>query len=318
MVGIMTSNSTTHFSIHRLFNNGLLAVFAVSILGAAPAAQAACENDPVALQVLGSGGPFGYGRASAGYLVWIDDVAEIMVDAGGGTFTRFHEAGAEVAELELLALSHFHPDHSAEVPAILWVQRNDLTVSGPTGSDQYPSADEYVSGLFGSEGVFRAVTNGEGLKTVTVDVERSEPTEVFSNDRLRVRGLGVPHGIVPAVGYRIDIGDVSIAFSSDQNGSDPAFAEFAAGVDVLVVHVAVPETASGSGAALHAKPSVWGQMATDANIGNLVLSHLSAIAPRNSDDDVTGFDEKLANIRSTYDGPLVIAEDLTCIPIGPK
>ena len=40
-------------------------------------------------------------------------VARIMVDAGGGTFARFHEAGARVDDLELLALSHFHPDHSS-------------------------------------------------------------------------------------------------------------------------------------------------------------------------------------------------------------
>jgi ribonuclease BN (tRNA processing enzyme) len=315
MVGIMTCLSATHFSIRKLINSRFLAFFAASILIPIPAAQAACESDPVALQVLGSGGPFGYGRASAGYLVWIDGVARVMVDAGGGTFTRFHEAGARVADLELLALSHFHPDHSSEVPALLWVKPTDLTVSGPTGSDLYPSADEYVNGLFGPEGVFRAVTSGKGLKTVTVDVARNDPTQVFSNDSLRVRGLGVPHGIVPAVGYRIDIGDVSIAFSSDQNGSDPAFVEFASGADVLVVHVAVPETASGSGADLHAKPSVWGQMATDANIGNLVLSHLSAIAPRSADNDLIGFDEKLAHLRSTYDGPLVIAEDLMCVPI---
>lgn len=314
----MTCHSATHISNRRQIISKLLALFVASILIPVPAAQAACESDPVALQVLGSGGPFGYGRASAGYLVWIDGVARVMVDAGGGTFTRFHEAGAKVADLELLALSHFHPDHSSEVPALLWVQRNQLTVSGPTGSDQYPSTDEYVSGLFGSDGVFRAVTNGKGLKTVTVDVERSEPTQVFSNESVRVRGLGVPHGIVPAVGYRVDIGDVSIAFSSDQNGSDPAFVEFASGADVLVVHVAVPETASGSGANLHAKPSVWGQMATDANIGNLVLSHLSAIAPRNGDGKLIGFDEKLANLRSNYDGPLVIAEDLLCLPIEAK
>jgi ribonuclease BN (tRNA processing enzyme) len=314
----MTCLSATHFSIRRRINSRLLTLFAASILIPMPAAQAACESDPVALQVLGSGGPFGYGRASAGYLVWIDGVARIMVDAGGGTFTRFHEAGARVADLELLALSHFHPDHSSAVPALLWIKPTELTVSGPTGSDQYPSADEYVSGLFGPEGVFRAVTNGKGLKTVTVDVARSEPTQVFSNESVRVSGLGVPHGIVPAVGYRVDIGDVSIAFASDQNGSDPAFVEFVSGADVLVVHVAVPEAASGSGADLHAKPSVWGQLATDANIGNLVLSHLSAIAPRNANNDLTDFDEKLAHLRSTYDGPLVIAEDLMCVPIKAK
>ena len=314
----MTNHSAIQNSNRRRITSGVFALFAASILIPVPAAHATCETGPVVLQVLGSGGPFGHGRASAGYLVWIDGVARIMVDAGGGTFTRFHEAGAKVADLELLALSHFHPDHSSAVPALLWIQPTELTVAGPTGRGDYPSADEYVTGLFGPEGVFRAVTNGKGLKTVMVDVARSEPTQVFSNGSIRVGGLGVPHGIVPAVGYRIDIGEVSIAFSSDQNGTDPAFVEFASGVDVLVVHVAVPETISGFGANLHAKPSVWGQMATDAGVGTLVLSHLSGIAPRNADDDLAGFDEKLAHLRSNYEGLLVIAEDLVCVPIGPR
>jgi len=311
----MISDSRLQILNCRFIAGRLFALLAVLIFFPAPAVQAACEDSPVVLQVLGSGGPFGAGRASAGYLIWIDGVGRIMVDAGGGTFTRFHEAGARVDDLELLALSHFHPDHSSEVPALLWVQPTDMTVSGPTGNEGYPSVGEYVTGLFGPEGVFRAVTDGKGLQTVTVDVTSSEPTEVFANGSIRVRGLGVPHGIVPAVGYRIDIGDVSIAFSSDQNGSDPAFAEFASGVDVLVVHVAVPETARGFGAALHAKPSVWGQMATDAGVGTLVLSHLSSIAPRNAEGDLAGFGEKLAHLRSRYEGPLVIAEDLMCVPL---
>ena len=312
----MILNSRLQILNCRYIANRLFAILGALLLVPAQAvAQAACEDDPVVLQVLGSGGPFGAGRASAGYLIWIDGVARIMVDAGGGTFTRFHEAGARVGDLELLALSHFHPDHSSEVPALLWVQPTDMTVSGPTGNEGYPSLGEYLSGLFGPEGVFRAVTDGKGLKTVTVDVTSSEPTEVFASGSIRVRGLGVPHGIVPAVGYRIDVGDVSVAFSSDQNGSNPAFVEFASGVDILVVHVAVPETQKGFGADLHARPSVWGQMATDAKIGTLVLSHLSRIPPRNAQGDLPDFVEKLAHVRSRYKGPLVIAEDLMCIPV---
>ena len=312
----MPSNSRLQLLNCRSIANRLLAILGALLLVPAPAvAQAACEDGPVVLQVLGSGGPFGVGRASAGYLIWIDGVARIMVDAGGGTFTRFHEAGARVGDLELLALSHFHPDHSSEVPALLWVQPTDMTVSGPSGSEGYPSVGAYVAGLFGPEGVFRAVTNGEELQTVTVDVASREPTDVFANGSIRVRGLGVPHGIVPAVGYRIDVGDISIAFSSAQNGSNPAFVAFASGVDVLVVHVAVPETQKGFGADLHAKPSVWGQMATDAKVGTLVLSHLSSIAPQNAEGDLPDFSEKLAHLRTRYKGPLVIAEDLMCIPV---
>ena len=296
----------------------ILLLGALLFPGAPAAAQVACGDSGAVLQVLGSGGPFGVGRASSGHLIWIDGVGRIIVDAGGGTFTRFHEAGAQIGDLDLLALSHFHPDHSSEVPALLWIQPTDMLVSGPSGNAGYPSVSEYVTELFGREGVFRGVTGGVELETLMVDVSSAEPTEVFSDDSLRVRGLGVPHGNVPAVGYRVDVGGVNIAFSSDQNGSDPAFAEFASGVDALVVHVAAPETIGGFGGELHAKPSVWGQMARSAGVGRLVLSHLSRIAPRDpqgSGDDLPGFTESLSHVRSRYSVPIVIAEDLMCIPI---
>jgi ribonuclease BN (tRNA processing enzyme) len=311
----MISNCGWWFHKCKIVVGRFFTLLAALILVPAPAAQAACEAAPVVLQVLGSGGPFGNWRASTGYLLWVDGVARVMIDAGGGTFTRFHDAGASVDDLDLLALSHFHPDHASEVPALLWLRPTDMMVSGPSGSEDYPSVNEYVSGLFGPEGVFRAVTGGKGLQTVTIDVTSPVPTEVFANESIRARGLGVPHGIVPAIGYRVDIGDVSIAFSSDQNGSDPAFAEFASGADILVVHVSIPEAASGVAAALHAKPSVWGQMATEAGVGTLVLSHLTNIAPRNSDGDLPDFDERLTHLTSQYEGPLVVAEDLLCIPV---
>jgi ribonuclease BN (tRNA processing enzyme) len=297
-------------------NTRLLALLLMVFCGVPAMAQDNCADHSVALQVLGSGGPRGMGRASAGYLIWIDGKARIMVDAGGGTFKTFHETGAKVDDLDLLAMSHFHSDHASEVPALLWLSETDVILSGPTGSDMYPSANEYVNGLFGPKGVFRAVTSGEVLKTVTVDTTAEEATEVFANDSMRVSALGVPHGIVPAVGYRIDTGDVSIVFSSDQNGSDPAFAKFASGADILVVHLAVPEAVTGFVGDLHAKPSVWGQMATDANVGKLVLSHLSGVPPGTAEGDLDSLDEKLTHLRSTYKGSFVIAEDLMCIAVG--
>lgn len=269
-------------------------------------AWAACGETGVALQVLGSGGPFGVGRASAGYLVWVDGESRFMVDAGGGTFARFHEAGARMAELDLLALSHFHPDHASEVPALLWPRGATLRVSGPSGSAGFPSVNGFVEGLFGTDGVFRILNSRVMLDTVAVDVARSAPTEVLADGRVRIQGVGVPHGEVPTVGYRIDVGESSVAFSSDQNGSDPAFTDFVRGVDVLVVHFAGSEESAGVVSDLHAQPSVWGQMATDADVGRLVLSHLSA----NQD-----LDENVNHLRTRYRGALTVADDLLCVPL---
>ena len=164
----------------------LLAVLGTLLLSFPASAQDSCSEHPIALQVLGSGGPAGVGRASAAYLIWVDGKARVLIDAGGGTFKTFHEAGAAVEDLDLLAMTHFHPDHSAEIPALLWINETDMLLSGPTGSDMYPSADEYVNGLFGAKGVFRAVTAGKGLRTITIDTKARPATKVFANDMLRV------------------------------------------------------------------------------------------------------------------------------------
>ena len=300
---------------------GVCGCIATTLLGLtlSSPAWAACGDSGVALQVLGSGGPFGQGRASAGYLVWIDGVSQIMIDAGGGTFSHFHEAEADVSHLQLLALSHFHPDHASEVPALLWAQSGTPLVAGPSGTAAFPSVDDFLGGLFGPEGVFRVIGGRMDLDFVAVEVGASEPTDVLSQGQIQVRGLGVPHGNVPTVGYRVDVGDVSVAFASDQNGSDPVFTEFVRGVDVLVVHFAASEEAVGPTADLHATPSVWGQMATNAGIGTLVLSHLSESDPsnpRHASHSGADLEASLEHLRASYDGPLVVADDLMCVPVG--
>ena len=66
--------------------NSLTAVLAVLVLASGPAtAQDTCADHAVALQVLGSGGPIGVGRASTGYLIWIDGKARVMPMSGWRT-----------------------------------------------------------------------------------------------------------------------------------------------------------------------------------------------------------------------------------------
>ena len=281
-----------------------LLISVILLAGISSNAFARCTDSGMELQILGSGGPFGSGSASAGYIVWIDGVSKIMVDAGGGTFARFREAEANIADLDLLALSHFHPDHSAEVPALLWPQNGALRISGPTGNSGFPSLEEYLEGLFGVDGVYRIINPRFEFETVMVNVANSTASDVLRNGTLLVTGVGVPHGNVPALAYRVTVGEDSIVFSSDQNGTDPNFVNFARDADILVVHFAGSENGTGIGAQLHAKPSVWGQIATAANVGNLLLSHISA---------GQDFAANLNILRSNYSGRLTIGEDLLCI-----
>lgn len=124
------------------------AIGAVLVFATRAWAQSACSSEPLAVQVLGSRGPNAGGtRASMGYLVWRAGRAVVMVDAGGGTFLRFGEAGARLQDLSLLAISHLHPDHVSDLPALLWfselARQQPLKIAGPTGAGPFPSIDAF-------------------------------------------------------------------------------------------------------------------------------------------------------------------------------
>ena len=261
------------------------------------------------LQVLGSGGPRGSsGRGSASYLLWVDGVGRVLIDTGGGTKDQFFEAGGNLADVELIALSHLHPDHSAELPALLWPDRSAFDVAGPSAGNVFPSIDEWLDRMFAVGGAYEISGPRLDLNPIVVDVASGPAVDVWQSGALRITGRGVPHGDVPAIGFRVDLGDSSIAFSSDQNGSDPAWIDFIEGVDVLVIHLGIGENSTGPATALHAKPSVWGQMAQAANVEHLIVSHIST----SSADELA---ESLEYIRGAYDGPLTVAEDLMCIDV---
>ena len=128
---------------------GLLAV--ILIPGGASAQN--CEPASVAVQILGSGGPqINRFRSSTSYLLWVGDQARVLVDMGGGAWSRFGQAQAKVSDLSLLAVSHLHPDHISDLPAFLWLshleRKEPLPIVGPSGNDAAPDFSTFLSRLF--------------------------------------------------------------------------------------------------------------------------------------------------------------------------
>lgn len=294
----------------------LCALFAT----AACAQPASCPpEEGVALQVLGSGGPIADdGRASSGYLVWIDGRARVLIDAGGGTFLRFGEAGASFDDLEFVGISHFHTDHSADLPALLksgYFSRRSrsLAVAGPTGRGAFPGLRAYLDAMLGEGGSYAYLggyLDGSGglvpLEIIETAGERAKRLKTVG--ALSVEALSVPHGIVPALAFRVRYGDRSIVFASDQNGGDPGFTEFAQGADVLVAHMAVGNDPDRIARRLHATPEVWGDIASSSESKHLILSHFMARSLRQLDAAVDA-------VEAVYAGTVTVAEDLVCIGV---
>jgi ribonuclease BN (tRNA processing enzyme) len=301
----------------------LLLVFTLSISSMAHAApaQQCPPADGVALQVAGSGGPIADdGRASTGYIVWVDGRSRVLVDAGGGTFLRFGEAGASFVDLEFVGLSHFHTDHSADFPALLKSgnfsgREEPLPVAGPGPGGPFPGLGAWLDSMLadgsGAYGYLSGYLDGSGrlVKLVQQEVasDSEKPVRVLDGD-ITIDALPVPHAIVPALGYRVTTGDVSIVFASDQNGSSDAFIDFAKDATVLVMHLPIPEAATGAAIKLHARPSDVARVAKAAGAGTLVLSHFMARSLQNLDANVD-------IVRTGFGGEVVVASDLACMVV---
>jgi ribonuclease BN (tRNA processing enzyme) len=282
-------------------------------------------RDDLAVQVLGSGGPIADdARASAAHVVWIDGASRILIDAGGGAFLRFGEAGARFEDLDFIGLSHFHTDHSADLPALLksgWFsdRSRPLAVAGPGPGGPFPGLQAFLSSLLdaqnGAYGYLPGYLDGSaGLVQLTaLEVAAGAGGSVALSreisPRFTVDAQHVPHGIVPALAFRVRVGDRMIVFATDQNGEDPAFAEFARDADLLVMHMAVPQDAGEAARRLHATPDRIGQVAAAVEAKALVLSHFMARSLRN-------LDENLARVRAHFKGPILVARDLTCFLPG--
>jgi ribonuclease BN (tRNA processing enzyme) len=296
----------------------IFSLLAILFIPSSALAQS-CAGNPVAVQILGSGGPrVNTDRASSSYVLWIGAQAKILVDIGGGAFLRFGQAQAKLSDLSLVAISHLHPDHVSDLPALLWLshqaRKDPLPIAGPSGNEVAPSFSTFLSRLFDEKtGAFQVLgptlgaTQGERgggvrLDVGVIDVTKAEPSIVFDRQGVTVTALGIPHGDIPTLAYRVQTRDVSVVFSSDQTGTNKRFVEFAKGANVLVMHLNI---AAGAISPSHASPAVVGRVAQDAGVGRLIVSHISQF----------DLDAAIAELKKFYTGPLTVGADLQCTSV---
>lgn len=283
-----------------------------------------CERKDFTLQLLGSGGPISDDqRASSGELIWWKGKARILIDAGGGVYLRYGQSGAKLEDLHLMALTHFHTDHTADVPAILKgayfiKDKQNLVIAGPEGGNGFPSMTDYFSALFNAKdgayaylsGLYNATDGLQiGATLKDIDYRRQQSVVVYEEEGLKVTALGIPHGDVPCVAYRIDTTEGTIVISADQNGSNDAFIPFAKGADILVMPAAIDEHADEQSRFMHATPSVIGKIAAKVQPKKLVLNHFMGKSLILKNDTIN-------IVKKYYHGDIYASRDLSCFPVS--
>lgn len=298
---------------------GLAAALAVSL----PAQPAASRTQIV---MLGTGTPIpDPGRHGPATAIVVDSVAYLF-DAGVGVVRQAAAAGARGVKafagriagaqpnprFDRIFITHLHSDHTmglADAIFTPWIQGkgDPVNIYGPPGIGYLVStildgnAEDIQERSAAAGGPSR-----EGWQTKTHEVD---PGVIFKDERISVRAFRVPHSQWPnAYGYRIDTPDRSIVISGDTRESD-AVADACNGCDVLIHEVMsdsgftmVPPSRQPYHAGAHPPATAVGRIATKGRAKMVILTHVLFFGSTP--------DRILREVRSTYAGRVVLANDL--------
>lgn len=245
------------------------------------------------LTVLGSGTAVPTPRrAPAAHLVTVGG-ERLLLDTGAGALRQLAAVGVGPDEVGRVFYTHYHVDHVAELPLLLFVLRHpgldrprSLEIYGPRGLGRLRAGLEE---LFGEWVVPRAVR--VHWREVAAGWEGTFPWG-------RVRTGGTRH-VPGSLAYRFEFaGGGSLAYTGD-TGPSSSLARFVAGVDVLLCECSLVRAGP---EALHLDPETAGRLAAAAGVKRLILTHFYP--------PVDGVDAAAA-AGAHYGGPVVLAEDLT-------
>ena len=281
------------------------------------------KHSPLEVLVLGSGGPRAFGRAATSYIVLVDGVPRILVDAGPGAFLQLGKLEVNLEKLDTVLLTHLHIDHSADLPAVFLARGLtsnrpiQFKVFGPEGGAGFPSTTKFLHLLFDAGGVFEyQKTFGAEENIVGVDLStdpKLPEQQIVNSNGLRVREIATHHGDAPSIAYRVDYKGDSVTFSGDMDESAvPNLEKLAKDSYLLVFHCPVLDP-PGSPAELytrHTPPRKIGEAARDAGVKHLLLSHIPPAVEEKQQ-------EVLRSIRKSYKGNIEFAHDGTRVGARP-
>jgi ribonuclease Z len=157
----------------------------------------------------------------------------VLIEPSPTALPNLRKAGYRVAQLDVVVVSHFHPDHTFGWPFLLFEALHNersapLHVVGP------PGTEEFFASMMALGSVERTHRRAhEKLDIRYVEADGSAVSQ--SAGSLRFKAVRVEH--VPELecfGYTLELGGVKLGYSGDTRPC-PGLDELASRSDVLVV-----------------------------------------------------------------------------------
>lgn len=295
-------------------------------LAAVAIAQPAAPPPPAArdefrVTLLGTGSPApNMRRFGPGVLVQAGGKV-LLIDCGRGVTQRLRQAGLKLGQVDALFITHLHSDHIVGIPDLWltgWLEAEyaqrpgPFVVYGPVGTRQLMDG---LTRAFDWDIQARIADQNLKPDVIRADVTEFQQGVIYDRDGVKVTAITVDHGelLNPAFGFRVDYGGRSVTVSGDTRFSENLISQ-ASGSDLLIHQVAAvrPELLKNPVIkvilAHHTKPDEAGVVFSRVKPRLAVFYHFVLLGmpgtPPVNEKDV------FEQARQTYDGPLLIGEDL--------
>ena len=289
------------------------------------------KDGEIRVTVLGSGDPFvKASQASASLLMEVGNPERdfFFFDLGSGAVANFNGLSLPVTATTKVFLTHLHADHVGDMPTLVWSlakggRRDPVEVWGPAGEVPELGTRAYAENLAAAHAWDMKSLDGHpgqsGAHTETTEVPWDRTATVYERDGVRISSFPVIHILNGSVGYRLDYNGRSVVFSGDTRPCHP-LVDACDGADLLIHETfpSAPVFAKKAGVPVpfaeqvvngaHTSPEMAGKVFARAGARMSVMWHLAV------DHETVG--PAYADMRTQYDGPVTIAQDLTTFDIS--
>ena len=261
-------------------------------------------------------------QAASCFLVELGNGDKFLFDVGTGSAARVSSLNIPYDFLNKVFISHLHTDHFGDFPAYFiggWVagRQGPLHVYGPSGARQETGTKYAIErmeealtwDIEGRAGRLPAT----GGKVIVHEFDfKGENEVVYQENGVIVRSWPANHVIDGPVSYSLEWNGLKFVFGGDTYPNN-WYVKYAVGAD-LAIHeafIVVPDLATKFGFSVSTALEVGTQIHTAPPAFGKVMSIVKprmAVAYHFFNDPDTS-PNILEGIRSTYDGPLTLAED---------
>jgi ribonuclease BN (tRNA processing enzyme) len=252
------------------------------------------------LIVLGAGTSIPLTYLASPSLAFLINDRYSLLDLGPGTLRQLAKAGINHKNIDRVFITHFHPDHTADLIHLLFVTRNPsvlkirkpFSIIGPNG------LKDLIENLRNTYGNWLDIRS---------DIMLIRELDILSYEKIDFGDFYLTSKSVnhtpQSLAYRFENkGGHSFVYSGDTGFCDE-IVEISKGCDLLILECSFPDGQKAEG---HLTPSLAGSIASQSGVKKLMLIHFY---PEVLSTDI------VKECRKTYKGELILGRDLLRIRV---